>query len=204
MEESLKEYGAKQNEILPFVGSTFEKDSLTTLKRPSIIKYAPKSIELPKTYAEFNTHYFKLKCSLCNEYSQHLLSSICLICGKFMCQAYCPSINKVYGNLNKHAAKYHMGLGLFLDVQNLSKTLISTPVNFIFIGKKVYIDKFGQSIDTFLSERRTILYSLDFKTFTLNEEFVQYEHEVINSHDMGREVVKVAITKDHYYKPGSL
>lgn len=171
---------------------------------PRVIKYAPTSVQLPQNYAEFNTKYFRMKCSLCQGYSQHLLSSICLICGEFMCQAYCNPKNKKFGNLNRHAGEYHMGLGLFLDVQHLSKTVLSVPINAIYTGKNVYIDKLGQAIQVFLYERRSIISSLDFKKFVLNEEFLQNLKEIINRHSMGKEVFKIARTANYYYHNGNL
>jgi len=171
---------------------------------PRVIKYAPISLQLPQNYADFNTKYFRMKCNLCKGYSQHLLSSICLICGEFMCQAYCDPKNKKFGNLNRHAGEYHMGLGLFLDVQHLSKTVLSVPVNAIYTGKNVYIDKLGQAIQVFLYERRSILTSLDFKKFVLNDEFLSGTKDIINHHSMGKEVFKIARTAPYYYHNGNL
>ena len=95
-----------------------------------------------------------------------------------------------------------MGLGLFLDVQHLSKTVLSSPVSSIYAGKNVYIDKFGQAIQVFFHEKRSILSSLDLKKFVLNEEFLQYSRELINQHAMGKKVYKVLRTVHYYYNNG--
>ena len=199
------EDGKSEAEVLPLLILLSSKQSVIKNElHPRIVKYAPTSVKLPENYAEFNTKYFRMKCSLCKGYSQHLLSSICLICGEFMCQAYCDPKNKKFGNLNRHAGEYHMGLGLFLDVQHLSKTVLGVPINAIYTGKNVYIDKLGQAIQVFLYERRSIISSLDFKKFVLNEEFLQNLKDVINHHSMGKEVFKIARTANYYYHNGNL
>jgi len=167
--------------------------------KPKITVFSPTMINLPQNYKEFNTKYFRQKCSMCKEFSKHLLTCVCLICGDVLCAVSCDSNTKPVGNLNKHAKNYHMGTGIFLDFQQFFRSVIKAPLNTIHTGKDVYIDKLGQSIYSQLTTHRNVA-SLDFKKFVLNGEFVQDLKEVINNQSLGKEYFRVSVVSGNLYK----
>jgi len=155
-----------------------------------MIKYAPKMLKLPANYEEFNTRYFLKKCKLCDTYCKHLHRSICLICGQVFCEIDCKMTKRKYGNLNQHSMEYHMGLGLYLEMHNLWKSVVSTPVNMRFTEKNPYVDKLGQAVQRVLDTHRDVA-RLDFKGFSLNREFVEDCEDVIYNHRMRNDVFRI-------------
>ncbi|RYY77578.1 hypothetical protein EON63_18475 [archaeon] len=73
-----------------------------------------------------------------------------------------------------------MGMGLFLDVQNLYQNLVNSPMNLSFEKKGLYVDNLGQDI-TFLLNVLSLekIGKLDFKQFRLNLEYVKELNEAI-------------------------
>jgi len=204
IEESLEELLNKPADIVSFISEILEYDTSTlTIPEPKTVKMRPKMIELPKNYLDFTSVYLKKKCSNCNEYSKHMFTVICLICGDVMCLAYCPTHQK-RGNLNSHAKQYHLGVSLFLQIQKSSKSVVGYLKNSIYSGKDVYVDKLGHSIHSLMNDPRCRLYSLQFEKFELNEDFVKEAQEIIEQNNMAKEIYKITTTSGHYYAEGSL
>lgn len=154
-----------------------------------LVRFAPRMIKLPRTYHEFNNTIFRQKCSQCHQYNKRLLISLCLICGEVICTSYCLSI-QVPGNLNRHASQYHMGMGLFLEVHDLEKPIVSFPLSVKVKAHEVYADENGQSIINFIPEN--VPRSLDFSKFILQDDAVRYFEQILNSHSIGKEVFEKA------------
>jgi len=205
IEESLEELIAKSAYITTFITQILAHDtSGMSLGEPRSVKLAPKMIELPKTYIDFTSAYFKKKCSLCNEYNKNMSTSICLICGDVICLAYCSSTQQNRGNLNHHAKECHLGISSFIEIQRLSKSIVGSTKNSIYTGKDIYTDKLGHAIQTLVSDPRSLLYSIDFDKFTLNEDFVKDTREVIEQSSMTREIYKITKTSGYYFPEGNL
>ena len=173
---------------------------------PKISRFGPKMVRLPETYAEFNSIYIKKKCSRCNQFSKNLSTSLCLICGKVICQSCCHTSNsdRDFGNLNKHAKKYHLGQSLFIEIQRLTKTIISSPVNSVYPGENIYVDEFGQAVQFMLRNDKESIYKVDFGRFTLNENFREYVGNLVNGHGIAREAFMVSKVYGYYYNDNIL
>jgi len=167
----------------------------------AVIKKSPRTIKLPETYAEFNSKYFPKKCGLCDQYSQHLCTVVCLICGDVMCTAYCEKGNP--GNLNRHARKYHMGMSLFIDIQQLHFTLINSPHNVTSSQISPYIDKLGQSVLSVMDSYGNIrVKELDFKQFAISKDYEKAVKEFIGSQTIRKEVFNLGIKFGKVYRDG--
>jgi len=183
------------SEIIPFKASNMS-DSVNI--KPQIAKFAPKITNLPQNYLEFNNKFLRMKCSLCKEYSKHLLTCVCMICGEALCAVSCDTKPKVHGNLNRHSKKFHMGTGIFLDFQQFFRSIVKTPLNTIQTGKDVYIDKLGQSIYDQMTTHRNVV-TLDFKKFVLNPEFIQEMKGIIKDQNIGKEFFRVSVLSGNLY-----
>ena len=161
--------------------------------------FVPKMIKLPKTYADFNQTYSRRKCSLCNEFSRHLLTSLCLICGETFCQNFCPTRNKVFGNLNRHAIDKHVGVAIFVELQFPVFVLVSTPEGWVSPLKDIYTDILGENIANKLEDQANI-YDVDFNNYKLNEEFEHLVTEVIQEHSMRKTMYNVFQMEGVYYQ----
>jgi len=177
-----------------------------SLALPKIARFGPKMVKLPETYAEFNTTYIKKKCSRCNQFSKNLSTSLCLICGKVICQSCCHTSDsdRDFGNLNKHAKKYHLGQSLFVEIQRLTKTIISSPVNSVYPGESIYVDEFGQAVQFMLRNDKESIYKVDFGRFTLNENFKEYVRNLVNGHGIAKEAFMVSKVYGYYYNDNIL
>ena len=202
---SLEDLETKEPEILNSLREMLASDTTDiALKEPQSVKLAPKMIELPANYLDFISTYLKKKCSQCNEYTKHMTTSICLICGDVICLSYCDKDKQKRGNLNRHAKQCHLGLSAFIEIQRASKSLVACSKNSMHAGKEMYTDKLGQSIQTLINDPRSLLYSLDFEKFTLNEDFVKTTEEMIEHCSMGREIYKITKGTGYYYAEGNL
>ena len=168
-------------------------DSHTTLQPLIYTDEAPKMVTLPSTYAEFNGKYFRQKCVLCNGYSSHLNSCICLICGVVVCEKACDSGEKKSGNLNSHCKEHHLGIGYFLDKHHLRLVLINSPLNIRSDAKELYTDSLGQSILKVLDDSMTVS-KIDFKKFTLNKRLAEEIKKVIMTCGIEKELFRILIT----------
>jgi len=90
--------------------------------------------------------------------------------------------------------EYHMGLGMYLEMHNLWKSVISAPVNIRFTGKNAYVDKLGQAVQKVLDTHRDVA-RLDFKTFSLNQEFVEEFEDVVRNHTMRNDVFRIVLLR---------
>jgi len=161
-------------------------------ENPRIVKYGPRRISLPENYAQFNNDYFVEKCQLCHKFSHHLLTSICLICGEIMCEMYCDPTNKVSGNLNRHAKKYHLGMGLFIDMVKLGGRLINVPLNLRYREQEPYIDNLGQSFNSMLDSHHK-LKDFDFGKFMLNQKYVEEIDQMIRLQSVRQTIFKIGL-----------
>jgi len=205
IEESLQELLTKPTVIVASVSEMLAYDtSATPLSEPQTVKLAPKMVELPKTYTDFITIYFKNKCGQCKLYTPHMSTYICLICGEVICLAYCATSPQKRGNLNTHAKQCHLGSSMYLEIQRLSKAIVSWSKNSMLTGKDVYTDKLGQAIQNLINDPRSPLYSLDFDKFTLSEDFVQNTKQTLKQFNMAKDVFKLTKTSGFYYAEGNL
>ena len=159
-----------------------------------VVKYAPRSLKLPENYAEFNSKYFLKKCAVCDTYCKHLYRAICMICGEVLCEMDCKLAKRKIGNLNQHCIDHHLGLGTFVEMHNLWRSVVSTPMNIRFSGKNAYVDKLGQAVQKVLDSHRNVG-TLDFKDFSLNQEFVEGIEDLIMNHSMRNDVFRIALLR---------
>jgi len=205
IEESLQELLKKPQEMTDFFTQVLAYDaSNLTLSEPRTVKLAPRMVELPQNYIDFISVYLKKKCSKCNDHSRTTSPQICLICGDIVCLAICSKTQTKKGNLNDHAKEYHLGVSAFVDMQRFNKTMIGSTKNSMFAGKDVYTDKLGHAIQTLLHDPRSLLYSIDFDKFVLNEEFVKEMKEIIDQSNMTKEIYKISKASGYYYPEGNL
>jgi len=205
IQDSLEELVNKKANIVDFISQVLAHNtSEMTLVEPRSIKLASQMVDLPKTYLDFISVYLKKKCSRCNEYTKHMSTAVCLICGDVICLAYCASTPQKRGNLNYHARQCHMGAALFIEVQRLSKSVVGCSKNILYAGKDIYRDKLGHSIQSMLNDPRCLLYSLEFDKFELNEDFVKESKEIIEQNNMIKEVYKVTKASGYYYAEGNI
>jgi len=121
-----------------------------------------------------------------------MFTAICLICGETMCVAYCH--NEEAGNLNRHARKYHMGMSLFIDIQQLSLRLINSPFNLTNTNVNVFIDKLGQPVLSAIENAGSIkVKELDFGQFKLNGDYEKIVKELIGGQAIRKELFAIAI-----------
>jgi len=180
--EIFQELPTRPQSEINFLASLFDNTlfSKETLE-PRLMKFSPRMIQLPETYLEFNIRYFHEKCSLCKKFTSHLYTSICLICGEVLCTGYCNNDMNQAGNLNRHVKKYHLGMGIFIDVQSLYQNLINSPINLTYEKKGLYLDDLGQDIASLIKNLDTAsLAKLDFSQFKLNQELVKEFSETLN------------------------
>jgi hypothetical protein len=198
--------------ILPVLSDT-QNINIHELTKTKFTKKAPRIISLPPTYAEYNNTFLRKKCKLCNKFCNHMYTFMCFICGDVFCQGYCPSVHEppeklkepctkcngkcpprheIVGNLNRHAAKHHMGMGIFLDIFQPFTNVINPPLNAISPSKNIYIDSLGQPVQVYLTDMID-LKSIDFKKFTLNPEFVAEVEDVVKNHGVAKECFKVLL-----------
>jgi len=205
IEESLQELLTKPSYVTNFLSQVLAHDtSNMTLGEPRTVKLAPRVVELPKNYIDFISVYLKKKCSKCNEHSKQTSPQICMICGDVICLAICSKTQAQKGNLNDHAKQYHLGVSVFVDVQRFTKAVVGSTKNSMFAGKDVYTDKLGHAIQTLLHDPRSLLYSIDFDKFVLNEEFAKEMKEIIDQSGMTKEIYKISKASGYYYPEGNL
>jgi len=174
------------------------------LKPIDKMNQAPLTVSLPSTYAEFNNKFFRQKCTLCNGYSSHLNSCICLICGVVVCEKSCDALGQKSGNLNSHCKEYHLGTGLFLDKHHLRFVLINSPLNIRFSGKDIYTDNLGQSISKVLDDS-VDLSKIDFKKFKLNKKLAEEIKKVITNCEIEKEFFRIIVSeKENKIRDGLL
>jgi len=205
IEESLQELLKKPQEMTDFFTQVLAYDaSNLTLSEPRTVKLAPRMVELPQNYIDFISVYLKKKCSKCDDHSRVTSPQICLICGDIVCLAICSKTQTKKGNLNDHAKEYHLGVSAFVDMQRFNKTMVGSTKNSMFAGKDVYTDKLGHAIQTLLHDPRSLLYSIDFDKFVLNEEFVKEMKEIVDQSNMTKEIYKISKASGYYYPEGNL
>jgi len=193
--EIFQELPSRPQSEINFLNSLFDANLFNkeTLK-PQLVKFAPRMIQLPDTCLEFNTHYFSQKCNLCQKFSSHLYTSICLICGEVLCTAYCNKNPNQAGNLNRHAKKYHMGMGLFLDVQRFKENLVNSPVNTAYTKTGLYLDNLGQDIIPLLENPfPSKIAKFDFTHYKLNQEYMKELHDIVYQQTLRKEIFSVGI-----------
>ena len=172
---------------------------------PQTMKFAPMKFSFPETFAGFNTKYFPKKCSLCHQYSQHLFTAICMICGEIMCVSYCGQKPNGPGNLNMHARKFHMGMGIFLDIHRLYIRFVSCPLNVNYTQKNLYVDNIGQdALSVIDNMRSTELRGFDFKQFGLNQELADEVNKAILQQGIRRETFAIAVKTNNKLNDGAL
>jgi len=204
IEESLQELNSKPTSVIESLSQMLAYDtSNMSLSEPRSVRMAPKILDLPKTYLDFITAYFKKKCNQCNELNKNMSTYVCLICGEVICLAYCAKMQKK-GNLNNHAKRCHLGISAFIEIQRMVKVVLACTKNVMYVGKDVYTDKLGQSIQTLMNDPRCLLYSLDFGKFTLNEDFVNAVKNMIQQCNMAKDVYKTTKDTGYYYAEGNL
>lgn len=202
--EQTQDYLVKLLQVFdPTISSIDQITTNKTSNPTTCIKMLPRMIQLPETYAEFNKKYMAARCSLCKGYSENLTRCICLICGDFMCGLYCNSPNPVLGNLNRHAKKCHMGIGLFIDVHSLAYQVVSAGTNALAMKHEIYIDQLGQPIRKFLKDNAEVK-TLDFKQFKLNPEALNQFQEIIHAHNMRKEVFRTAYNDNQVVNDNAL
>ena len=92
-----------------------------------------------------------------------------------------------------------MGQSLFVEVQRLTKTIISSPVNSVYAGENVYVDEFGQAVQFMLRNDKESIYNVDFAKFTLNENFKEYVRNMVSGHGIAKEAFMVSKVYGYYY-----
>ena len=194
---------SSQADLSPLNSLLAAKTPDLEFEAPRIVKYGPRSVKLPDNYAQFNDKYFTEKCQLCEKYSPHLLTSICLICGEIMCEMYCDPLTKVSGNLNRHAKKYHMGMGVFIDMVKLGGRLVNVPLNLRYREQEPYIDNFGQSFNSVLDSHQK-LKEFDFAKFVLNPKYVEETDQMIRLQSIRQTIFKIGLKLNQKSQNGYL
>lgn len=163
--------------------------------RSRVVKLAPRNVELPQVYAEYNNTFYRSKCSLCKRYNKDMYICVCMICGDVICIGGCNGRNEdAPGNLNAHAVKYHMGASMYLDLFQLIWNIIDSPYNMEEPTKDIYIDTFGQPVQLSLEDERG-LSELNFNDFTLNTRFMEDLRNTIRNHDVGKELFRALLNR---------
>ena len=173
------------------------------LAKPKMIKFAPRMVKLPQTFAEFTTKYIKSKCNYCKEYGKFANTAICLICEEKFCTGYCSEDKKLsIGNLNHHAQKAHFGISTYLMISSLETLILSSPTNIPLNKKNAYVDNLGQPIEKFL-ENQDEVHLVDFKNFCLDSGYEEKLKQICNNHSMMEECVRLASLSDKQFNNGA-
>ena len=109
--------------------------------------------------------------------------------------------------LKQTLSKYHMGLGIFIDTINLTKIVINSPMNLIYQEGNLYIDKFDQAIQNVLNNINSMRTdkSLDFKKYTINQEYKKQLQEEVFIAGMGKEIPVIKVSLENItMQPGLL
>jgi len=191
IKEIFQELPSRRQSDLDFLSSFLNnKEAL----EPQVTKFAPRIIQLPETFREFNAQYSSKKCSLCKDYTSHLFTSICFICGEVLCTAYCHNNPNQAGNLNTHAKKYHMGMGFFLDVQNLHQNFVNAPMNLSLAKNGLYMDFIGRDMGLLFHDFwPTKLRKVDFVQFKINPEIVKEFQDIIIQQTIRKDIFATGI-----------
>lgn len=164
-------------------------------QRSMIVKFAPRNIELPQVYAEYNNTFYRSKCSLCKKYNKDMYMSICMICGDVICMGGCHGRNEdAPGNLNAHATKFHLGSCMYLDLFQLIWNIIDSPYNMEEPTKDIYVDTFGQPVQLSLEDERS-LSEINFNDFTLSSKFMEELRNIIRNHEVGKELFRAFLNR---------
>ena len=187
----------------------YSKEEVKKLKSSQSILFSlytinPSLIELPKTYLDFISHYYKSKCILCDQVPSDGEFAICLICGDVICLRKCTRSQlgednsySLEGNLSKHRRKKHAGNGLFLEISSLMIIMIFGNRTLSYLGLNMYCDSIGQNVKAVVAhpfDRQ--LDSIDFRRFYLNKEVYLYLEKLIKKNMIAVEQVKIGKTDE--------
>jgi len=182
-------------QIIPQLELVFSDSQL--LRQITSQTFFKKIIKLPKSFQEFNNIYTRRKCSLCNEFSKHLMTNLCLICGVTICQGNCPSKPTEMGNLNSHALKEHAGACVFVNIQLPFWVIVSSPDAWVSNYKDIYTNLLGESVANKIEDYAN-LYDIDFSDFQLNQDMEVQVNEVILENSMKKSMYNW-VQKEGYY-----
>jgi hypothetical protein len=105
---------------------------------------APAIIQLPLKLIDFAGQFTKRKCSKHNDTSNSLM--VCLICGYTVCKEKCGDLRSYedgMGNLNLHAKAKHCNMTIWLELRDLSVTLMAEG-SIAILDEKMYTDEIAQ------------------------------------------------------------
>ena len=154
----------------------------------------PSLCELPRTYLDFISKYYKAKCGLCNQVPTDGENAICLLCGEVICLRKCEGNTQGFeeGNLSRHRREKHVGNGLFLEISSLMVVMIFGDRTLCDSGLNMYSDNIGQNVKTVVAnpfDRQLDL--LDFRRFYLNKEVYCYLEKLVKRNLIPIEQIKI-------------
>jgi len=166
------------------------------MAKPGLL--APRFLQLPETFDEFNKTIYRRKCTICQQYDGEKNMHFCLLCGIVVCEGYCLSMknHKGRGNMNAHATLVHMGTSMYYHLFENVLSIVASPYNVSTVSKSLYSDSFGQTIEEALEGDEKELLKIDFKQFVLNSNFVQELKTTVMNQDIEKEYFKTMINLD--------